>query len=54
MKSLADLIHCLDIMDGHKVETESIDMILLHPPLKGLDHIFAEHFSFRSGLIAAA
>ena len=44
MKPLADLVHCLDIVDSHKVETESVDMILLHPPLERLYHIFAEHF----------
>ena len=44
MKPLADLVHCLDVVDSHKVETESVDMILLHPPLERLYHIFAEHF----------
>ena len=54
MKPLADLIHRFDVMDGHKVETETVDMIFLHPPLQGLDHIFAEHLLLGSGLVAAA
>ena len=33
-----------DIMDGHEVETEAVDMVFLHPPLERLDHVLAEHF----------
>ena len=54
MKPLADLVHCVDVMDGHEVETEAVDMIFLHPPFQGLDHIFAEHLLLGSGLVAAA
>ena len=44
VEALADLVHGVDVMDGHEVETESVDMILLHPPLERLDHVLAEHF----------
>ena len=54
VKTLADDVHCLDIVDSHQVKAESVDMIFLHPPLERLDHIFAEHFLLRSCLISAA
>ena len=54
MQTLAYFIHRIDIVDGHEVETETVDMIFLHPPLERLDHIFTEHLLLRSGLIAAA
>ena len=44
VETLADEVHSLYVVDGHKVETETVDMVLLHPPLEGLDHIFTEHF----------
>ena len=43
MKTLADLIHCVDIMNSHQVKTEAIDMVFFHPPLKRLNHVFTEH-----------
>ena len=54
VKTLADLVHCTDIMDSHKVKTETVDMVFLHPPLERLDHILAEHLLLRSGLVTAA
>ena len=54
METLADEVHGLDVMDGHEVEAVAVDVIFLHPPLKGLDHILAEHLLFGSGLVAAA
>ena len=54
MKTLADDIHCLDVMDGHEVETKTVDMIFLHPPLERLDHIFAEHLTLRCSFVAAS
>ena len=33
MQTLADDIHRLYVVDSHKVETETVDMVLLHPPL---------------------
>ena len=54
METLADFIHCVDIMNSHKVETEAVNMIFLHPPFQRLDHIFAEHLPFRSGFISTA
>ena len=44
VETLADDVHGLDVMDGHEVETEAIDMVFLHPPLERLDHVLAEHF----------
>ena len=54
MKTLADLVHGIDVMDGHEVEAESVDMILLHPPLERLDHILAEHRLLRRSLVTAS
>ena len=53
MKTFAYFIHDIHVMNGHKVETESVDMIFLHPPFEGFDHILAEHLLLGSGLIAA-
>ena len=54
MQTLTDDIHSLDVVDRHKIETETVDMIFIHPPLEGLDHIFAEHGLLRGCLVAAA
>ena len=54
METLADEVHGLDIMDCHKVETETVDMIFVHPPFERLDHVFAEHLLLGSGLVAAS
>ena len=54
METLADFIHGINVMDSHEVETESIDVIFLHPPLERLDHVLAEHLLLRSSLIAAS
>ena len=42
VEALADKVHGLDVMDGHEVEAEAVDMIFLHPPLERLDHEFLE------------
>ena len=54
MQALADLVHRVDVMDGHEVETEAVDMIFLHPPFERLDHVLAEHLLLRCSLVAAA
>ena len=54
METLADEVHGLDVMDSHEVETEAVDMVLLHPPLERLEHVLAEHGPLRRCLIAAA
>ena len=54
VETLADLVHSVDVVDGHKVEAESVDVVLLHPPLERLDHILAEHLLLRCSLVAAA
>ena len=45
LRCLAYEIHCLYIMYAHKVETESIDMVFLHPIGNALYHILAELFT---------
>ena len=34
VEALTDDVHGLDIMNGHEVEAEAVDMIFLHPPLE--------------------
>ena len=53
MQTLAYLVHRIDVMDSHEVETEAVDMVFLHPPFERLDHVLAEHRLLRSSLISA-
>ena len=49
-----DSVHRLDVMDSHQVETEAVEVILLHPPAYGLEHELAHHRSLAGRLVAAA
>ena len=50
--SRTNLIHRLDIMHAHQVETETIYMIFIHPIFHALYHKLAHQWSFRCSLIA--
>ena len=54
LRLLADEVHRLDVVDAHEVETEAVNMILLHPIFDALYHVLAEHLCLRCRLIAAA
>ena len=54
METFANLVHCVNIVDCHKVETETVDMVFLHPPFERFDHVFAEHGLLRCCFITAA
>ena len=53
-EAAGDLVHGIDVVDSHEVETEAVDMVFLHPPLERFDHVFAEHLTLGCGLVAAA
>ena len=50
--SRTNLIHRLDIMHAHQVETETINVIFIHPIFHALYHKLAHQWSFRCSLIA--
>ena len=52
INSRTNLIHRLDIMHAHQVETETIYMIFIHPIFHALYHKLAHQWSFRCSLIA--
>ena len=51
---LTDKIHRLDVMNAHKVDTESVDMVLLSPISHALEHKLTHQRLFRSGLISTS
>ena len=48
-----DGLHRFDVVDAHKVEAESVDVVFLHPVHAGNDHEAAHHFVVAGGLVAA-
>ncbi len=47
-------IHGLDVMYGHKIKPESVDMILPGPICHRIDDIFTHHGTVRRRLVAAS
>ena len=48
------LVHCLDVVDAHEVEAETVDMIFLDPILHALLHKVAHQLFVGCRLVAAA
>ena len=47
------LVHGLDVMQPHQVETETIDVIFLGPITDRLHHVTPHHRTFAGGLVSA-
>ena len=48
------LIHCLDVMYGHEVETETVDMIFLCPVFHGIDNEVTHLLAVGGRLVATS
>ena len=51
---LLDGLHGLDIVQGHEIEAEAVDVVLLRPVGHGVHHVLAEHDPLGGRLVAAA
>ena len=49
-----DFVHRLDVVYGHEVEAEAVDVIFLRPVFHRVDDKVAHHLAVRGGLVAAA
>ena len=49
--SITNLIHRLDVVDTHQVESESVDVVFSHPILDTLNHIGLHHWAIGSRLV---
>ena len=54
IESLADCVHCGDVVKSHKVKAEAVDVVFLCPVGYGINHIFSEHKVLGSGVVATA
>ena len=51
---LADFIHCLDVVNAHQVEAETVYMIFFNPVEHGFDHILTHHGTVACRFVAAS
>ncbi len=54
MQGRFDLPHGLEIVQGHEVEAEAVELVFLRPVADRVDHVLAEHRALRGRLVAAA